>query len=225
MSLHAKYPIHMQALKVLKEMQQRKAFTALLDVALAEAGKLNAKACSHEMRSLDLAMHIAAGTLPQACALSTQVGSLLEYKFCGKVPPTCQAAQWWPILLPDESKPTDKSLLLASKTDLTPHKFMLDCTHVLSTEGLAATGECNHAAELIVNVQLVDMDSPCLPKRQLAEVHLMSGDLRDSLGLRSDAHKLWQEGLSLAEQECQALGLKERQVRCYIQARCYVEPA
>lgn len=64
----------MQALKVLKEMKHRKAFTALLAVALAEASKLNAKACSDEMQSLDLAMHIAAGTLPQAYAIAQQVG-------------------------------------------------------------------------------------------------------------------------------------------------------
>ena len=95
---------------------------------------------------------------------------------------------------------------------------MQDCTHILSTKGLAASGKCDHAAELIVNVQLVD--SSCLPKRQLAEVCLMSGDMRDSLGLRSDAQKLWQQGLMLAEQECQALGLKERQVRCYVEPAC-----
>ena len=59
-------------------------------------------------------------------------------------------------------------------------------------------------------MQLVE--GSCLPKRQLAEVCLMAGDMRDSLGLRSDAHKLWSQGLTLAEQECQALGLKERQV-------------
>ena len=54
-------------------MQHGKAFTALLAVALPEASKLNAKACSDEMQSLDLAMHIAAGTLPQAYALAQQV--------------------------------------------------------------------------------------------------------------------------------------------------------
>lgn len=79
----------MQALKVLKEMQQRKAFTALLDVALTEAGKLNAKMCSHEMRSLDLAMHIAAGTLPQAYALSMQVGSPAHVNCFVASTPTC----------------------------------------------------------------------------------------------------------------------------------------
>lgn len=52
----------------------------------------------------------------------------------------------------------------------------------------------------------------CLPRRQLAEVCLMAGDMRDSLGLRGDAHNLWSQALMLAEQECQALGLKERQV-------------
>ena len=67
-------PTQLQALKVLKEMQQGKAFTALLAVALAEATKLNAKTCSDEMQSLDLAMHLAAGTLPQAYALAQQVG-------------------------------------------------------------------------------------------------------------------------------------------------------
>lgn len=59
---------------MLKEMQQGKAFTALLAVALTEAAKLNAKTCSDEMQSLDLAMHIAAGALPQAYALAQQVG-------------------------------------------------------------------------------------------------------------------------------------------------------
>lgn len=63
-----------QALKVLKDMKQRKAFTALLTLSLAEASKLNDKACSAEMQSLDLAMHIAAGTLPQAYTLAQQVG-------------------------------------------------------------------------------------------------------------------------------------------------------
>ena len=63
-----------QALRVLKDMQQRKAFTALLTLSLAEASKLNDKACSSEMQSLDLAMHIAAGTLPQAYTLAQQVG-------------------------------------------------------------------------------------------------------------------------------------------------------
>ena len=66
-----------QALKVLKDMQQRKAFTALLTLSLAEASRLNDKACSYEMQSLDLAMHIAAGTLPQAYTLAQQVGSTL----------------------------------------------------------------------------------------------------------------------------------------------------
>ena len=37
--------------------------------------------------------------------------------------------------------------------------------------------------------------------------------MRDSLGLRTDAHQLWRQALMLAEQECQALGLKERQVQ------------
>ena len=40
----------------------------------------------------------------------------------------------------------------------------------------------------------------------------MAGHMRDSLGLRNDANKLWSQALTLAEQECQALGLKERQV-------------
>ena len=54
-------------------MQQRKAFTALLTLSLAEASKLNDKSCSYEMQSLDLAMHIDAGTLPQAYTLAQQV--------------------------------------------------------------------------------------------------------------------------------------------------------
>lgn len=68
------HPIPAQALKVLKDMQQRKAFTALLTVSVAEASKLHDKACSDEMQLLDLAMHIDAGTLPQAYTLAQQVG-------------------------------------------------------------------------------------------------------------------------------------------------------
>lgn len=63
----------LQALKVLKEMQQRKAFTSLLGVSLAEAGKTNDKAQAAQMRSLDLSMHIAAGTLPDAWVVGHQV--------------------------------------------------------------------------------------------------------------------------------------------------------
>lgn len=40
----------------------------------------------------------------------------------------------------------------------------------------------------------------------------MAGDMQDSLGLRTDACNLWSRALMLADQECQALGLKERQV-------------
>lgn len=74
-----------------------------------------------------------------------------------------------------------------------------------------------YAANLIDNVQLVG--SSCLPKKQLAEVCMASGDMRHSLGLGSDAHQLWQQALLLAGQECQALGLKERQVQYYVD--CY----
>jgi len=63
----------LQALKVLKEMQQRKAFTSLLGVSLAEAGKTNDKAQAAQMRSLDLSMHIATGTLPDAWVVGHQV--------------------------------------------------------------------------------------------------------------------------------------------------------
>ncbi len=63
----------LQALKVLKEMQQRKAFTSLLGVSLAEAAKTNDKAQAAQMRSLDLSMHIAAGTLPDAWVVGHQV--------------------------------------------------------------------------------------------------------------------------------------------------------
>ncbi len=63
----------MQALRVLKEMQQRKAFTSLLAVSLAEAGKVNDKALAARMRCLDLSMHIAAGTLPEAWVTGQQV--------------------------------------------------------------------------------------------------------------------------------------------------------
>lgn len=66
----------LQAVKVLMEMQQRKGFTALLAVSLAETSKLNDKARADQLRSLDLSMHIAAGTIPQACALAHQVHSL-----------------------------------------------------------------------------------------------------------------------------------------------------
>ena len=48
---------------------------------------------------------------------------------------------------------------------------------------------------------------------------MASGDMRHSLGLGSDAHQLWQQALLLAGQECQALGLKERQVQYYVD--CY----
>ena len=57
------------------------------------------------------------------------------------------------------------------------------------------------------------MEKPCLPRSGLAELCLTAGDLKDSLGMRSDAHKLWQQALTLAQQDCQALGLRERQVR------------
>ena len=63
----------LQALKVLKEMQQRKAFTSLLGVSLAEAGKTNDKTQAAQMRSLDLSMHIASGTLPDAWVVGHQV--------------------------------------------------------------------------------------------------------------------------------------------------------
>ncbi len=63
----------LQALKVLKEMQQRKAFMSLLGVSLAEASKTNDKAQAAQMRSLDLSMHIAAGTLPDAWVVGHQV--------------------------------------------------------------------------------------------------------------------------------------------------------
>ena len=79
-----------------------------------------------------------------------------------------------------------------------------------------------HADNLIGNVQLVGSSS--LSNRQLAEVCLASGDMQDSLGLRSNAHQLWQQALMLAEQECQALGLKERQVQCYVGC-CHVHDA
>ena len=62
-----------QALIVLKDMQQRKAFTCLLGLSLAEAGKTNDKAQAAQMRSLDLSMHIAAGTLPDAWLVGHQV--------------------------------------------------------------------------------------------------------------------------------------------------------
>lgn len=80
-------------------MQQRKAFTALLTVSLAEASKLNDKACFHEMQSLDLAMHIAAGTLPQAYALVHQVVypaglHLLWQFFCYRTNPVQQLLLW-----------------------------------------------------------------------------------------------------------------------------------
>lgn len=67
----------LQALRVLKDMQQRKAFSALLAVSLAEASQLNARVCTAHMHSLDLSMHIAAGTLPPAFALTQQVQAFL----------------------------------------------------------------------------------------------------------------------------------------------------
>ena len=63
----------LQALRVLKTMQQGKAFASLLAVSLAEAAKLNDKAAAAEMRCLDLSMQIAAGNLPDAWLVGEQV--------------------------------------------------------------------------------------------------------------------------------------------------------
>ncbi|KAL0048239.1 hypothetical protein WJX82_010821 [Trebouxia sp. C0006] len=121
----------LQALKVLKEMQQRKAFTSLLGVSLAEAAKTNDKAQAAQMRSLDLSMHIAAGTLPDA----------------------------W-----------------------------------------------------VVGHQLIEQHKKAsLPSSSLAEVYLVLGNMKDDLGLFADAQQLWQEALDVYQQECSALGFKERQ--------------
>ncbi len=52
-----------------------------------------------------------------------------------------------------------------------------------------------------------------LPSSSLAEVHLVMGNMKDDLGLFADAQQLWQEALDIYQQECSALGLKERQVQ------------
>ncbi len=54
-------------------MQQHEAFTSLLGVSLAEAGKTNDKAQAAQMQSLDLSMHITAGTLADAWVVGHQV--------------------------------------------------------------------------------------------------------------------------------------------------------
>lgn len=51
-----------------------------------------------------------------------------------------------------------------------------------------------------------------LPGLSCAEVCMAVGDVKDSLGLRADSHLLWQQALDASQQECWALGLKERQV-------------
>ena len=63
----------LQALKVLKQMQQQKSFKSLLAVSLTEAAKVNDKAQAAHMQCLDLSMSIAAGDLPDAWDLGQQV--------------------------------------------------------------------------------------------------------------------------------------------------------
>ena len=68
----------------------------------------------------------------------------------------------------------------------------------------------NPTAEIAVMMQLTE--KPCWPMGRLAELSLTVGDMKDKLGLHTDAHRLWQQAELLAQQDCQAMGLKERQV-------------
>ena len=70
---HLTHIVVLQALRVLQEMQQRTAFTSLLQLSLGEAAKVNGRAQAAHMQSLDLSMHIAAGSLPSAWGLGQQV--------------------------------------------------------------------------------------------------------------------------------------------------------
>ena len=63
-----------------------------------------------------------------------------------------------------------------------------------------------------------------LPSSSLAEVYLVMGNMKDDLGLFPDAQQLWQQALDIYQQECSALGLKERQVQlacCRLYGRLY----
>jgi len=63
-------------------------------------------------------------------------------------------------------------------------------------------------------LQLIEQHKKAsLPSSSLAEVFLVMGNMKDDLGLFVDAQQLWQEALDMYQQECSALGLKERQVQ------------
>ena len=51
-----------------------------------------------------------------------------------------------------------------------------------------------------------------LPSSSLVQVCLVMGDMKDGLGLCTDADQLWQQALVSSQQECWDLGLKEQQV-------------
>jgi hypothetical protein len=63
-------------------------------------------------------------------------------------------------------------------------------------------------------LQLIEQHKKAsLPSSSLAEVYLVLGNMKDDLGLFADAQQLWQEALDVYQQECSALGFKERQVQ------------
>ena len=62
-----------QALRALKDLHQQKAFAALLEVALAEASKVNDTAQAAQMLHLEVSMLIAAGEISEALNAGQQV--------------------------------------------------------------------------------------------------------------------------------------------------------
>ena len=72
----------------------------------------------------------------------------------------------------------------------------------------------SHEMSVIAGLQLMEQHKKAsLPSSSLAEVCLMVGDMKEGSGLYTDAHHLWQQALQLSQQDCSALGLKERQVK------------
>lgn len=72
----------------------------------------------------------------------------------------------------------------------------------------------SHVLKVIAGLQLMEQHKKAsLPSSSLTEVCLMVGDMKEGLGLYTDAHHLWQQALQLSQQECSAVGLKERQVK------------
>ena len=196
----------LQALKVLKEMHQRKAFTSLLGVSLAEAGKTNDKAQAAQMRSLDLSMHIAAGTLPDAWVVGQQVS--------------------------DPAYPCTSPVLLAQPTVQGKHLGAAILCHTTMMFRKVLSGHminpCAISYKCFAFLQLIEQHKKAsLPSSSLAEVHLVMGNMKDDLGLFADAQQLWQEAVDMYQQECSALGIKERQVqfaccRLYGMHRCLI---